>query len=367
MSYNICISKKMSTNNVLLGLNTSELRLLMVDEGELPFRGSQLAEWIYRHGARTFDGMSSLPAMLQTRLTHKYMVGRSRVTAMQQSKDGSFKLLLEMIDGTKIETVGLPYADRFSCCLSTQAGCPVGCIFCSSGQDGVIRNLEPGEIVEQVLTVNEMAGSGVIQADSRRSRIDHVVLMGMGEPLLNYKSVIKAVRLINSEMGIGARNITISTVGIVPGILELAGENLQVTLAISLHAPNDELRERLIPGMTRWRIQDILDACRQYIQQTGRRVTFEYCMLDKINDGVTEARELAKILKGINCHVNLIRYNPVSSLPFHASPRKQVRVFRDILHSAGIQVTQRLQRGVDIDAACGQLSQRMERSGLIRT
>ncbi len=353
----------MITNNQLLGLDTGELHKLMLEEAELPYRGNQLAEWLYIHGARTFDDMSSLPAALQARLAKKFRIGRSKVVNILLSNDGSFKLLLEMSDGTKIETIGLPNADSFSCCLSTQVGCPVGCIFCASGQDGIVRNLEPGEIVEQVLTVNEMVKSGVIHIDSRKSRIDHIVFMGMGEPLLNYESTVKAVRLINNEMGIGARNITVSTVGIVSGILKLAKEKLQVTLAVSLHASNDELRKRLIPGITRWSIAEILAASREYISQTGRRVTFEYCMLDKINDGVTEAKELAKILKGLNCHVNLIRYNPVSSLLFQPSPQKQVRVFRAILQTAGIQVTQRLQRGVDIDAACGQLRQKMERSG----
>jgi 23S rRNA (adenine2503-C2)-methyltransferase len=260
----------------------------------------------------------------------------------------------------RIETVGLPYADRFSCCLSTQAGCSIGCIFCASGQDGLVRSLEPGEIIEQVLTVNEMVEAGMIHIDSRKRKIDHVVLMGMGEPLLNYESTMKAVRLMNGEMGIGARNITVSTVGIVPAILKLADEKLQVTLAVSLHAPNDKLRKSLIPGMTRWSINEIINASREYIQRTGRRVTFEYCMLDKINDGFPEAKELAVILKSVNCHVNLIRYNPVSSLPFKASPQKQVRLFREILHNAGIQVTQRVQRGVDISAACGQLRQQID-------
>ena len=347
-------------NNVLLGLNTSELHKLVREEGEPPYRSNQLAEWIYRHGARTFKDMSSLPALLQTRLAQKYNVGRSTITTMQQSRDGVFKLLLEMKDGVKIETVGLPYTNRFSCCLSTQAGCPVGCIFCASGQNRLIRNLEPGEIVEQVLTANELVESGVVQVSSHKRRIDHVVFMGMGEPLLNYDATIKAIRLLNSEIGIGIRSITISTVGIVPGIFKLAEEGLQVTLAVSLHAPNNELRERLIPGITRWDISEIINASREYVHRTGRRVTFEYCMLEKINDGVTEAMELVKILKGLNCHVNLIQYNPVSSLPFRASSKKDITIFRNILHNAGIQVTQRQQRGADINAACGQLRQQME-------
>lgn len=358
------MSSKMIKNNSLIGLNTGELRDLILEEGEPPYRGNQIAEWIYHHGARTFEDMSSLPAALKMKLARKYRIGRSKTAVVQQANDGSVKVLLELSDEVKIEAVGLPNTDSFSCCLSTQAGCPVGCVFCASGQSGFIRNLEPGEIVEQVLTVNEMVKSGVIQVNSRKSRIDHIVFMGMGEPLLNYEATTKAMRLINNEMEIGARNITVSTVGIVPGILKLAKEKLQVTLAVSLHAPNDELREKLIPGMTRWSINEIINASSEYIHQTGRRVTFEYCMLDKINDGVTEAKELAKILKSLNCHVNLIRYNPVSNLPFHASSHKQVRIFREILHYAGIQVTQRFQRGANINAACGQLRQQMESSYL---
>jgi 23S rRNA (adenine2503-C2)-methyltransferase len=342
--------------NNILGLDAKELQMLVQQEGEPPYRGSQLAEWIYRHGARTFTSMSNLPNRLQTKLAQKYEVDRSRVLTLQQSKDGSIKLLLEMKDNERIETVGLPYADRFSCCLSTQVGCPIGCIFCASGQGKFIRSLQPGEIVAQVLTTNEIIASGVIQTNSRSHQIDHVVIMGMGEPLLNYDSTIKAVRLLNNEVGIGFRHITISTVGIIPGILKLSREKIQVTLAISLHAPNDELRRQIIPGISnKWSITEIINASREYVRQTGRRVTFEYCLLDGLNDGAQEARELAMILAGLNCHVNLILYNPVPGLPFRTPSQVKVRQFRDILKKARIQVTQRVRRGTDIAAACGQL------------
>ena len=339
----------------LLGLDATELRALMGEEGEPPYRGSQLAESIYRRGARTFDEMSSLPASLRARLAEKYDVGRSNVLARQQSRDGTIKLLLELRDGARVETVGLPYADRFSCCLSTQVGCPIGCVFCASGQGRFARNLGPGEMVEQVLMVNEVVGSELMKGSSRSRTIDRVVIMGMGEPLLNYEAVIKAVRLLNGEIGIGTRHISVSTVGIVPGILRLAREKLQITLAVSLHAPGDELRSRLVPGMTRWNIAEIMDACHDYLHHTGRRVTYEYCLLGGVNDGAAEARALASILRGSNCHVNLIRYNPVPGLPFHASSHAAIGKFRDILTAAAIQVTQRMQRGTDISAACGQL------------
>jgi len=208
--------------------------------------------------------------------------------------------------------------------------------------------------------VNEVVASGLIPISSRSRAVDRVVIMGMGEPLLNYESVIKAVRLIHDEMGIGIRHIAISTVGIVPGIRKLAQERAQITLAVSLHAPTDELRRKLIPGMTRWSVAEIINACREYVRDTGRRVTFEYCLLGGVNDGAAQAGELTAILRGLNCHVNLIRYNPVPGLPFHAPSRERVREFRDILEQAGIQVTQRVQRGADIDAACGQLRRQMQ-------
>jgi 23S rRNA (adenine2503-C2)-methyltransferase len=328
----------------LLGLNTDELCALVQEYGEPAYRGKQLAEWIYQHGVRTFDEMTNLPDKLRARLNGEYEVGRSQTVAVQRSKDGTEKLLLELHDGSMVETVGLPYADRFSCCLSTQVGCPVGCVFCATGLGGFTRNLTAGEIVDQVLAVQEASGK----------RVDHVVFMGMGEPLLNYEATLKAIQLLNGELGIAMRHLTVSTVGYVPGIGRLAQEKLQITLAVSLHAPTDELRRKLIPGMT-YDVAEIIDACREYLQQTGRRVTFEYCLLEGVNDGVAEAQELAKLLQGMNCHVNLIPYNPVAGLAFHGLQRKRIKAFREVLEGAGIQVTQRLQRGSDIDAACGQL------------
>jgi len=340
---------------MLIGLNTAEIREIVQEEGEPAYRGSQIAEWIYRHGTRTFDDMRNLPAGLRTKLAEKYEVGRVKTVTARYSKDGTFKLLLEMEDGARIETVGLPYADRFSCCLSTQAGCPIGCAFCASGQGGFIRNLTAGEIVGQVLSVQEAVQTGEVPDISPEQRVDHVTIMGTGEPLMNYDATVKAVHLMNEEMGIGIRHITVSTSGYVPGILKLAGEEMQVTLAVSLHAPTDELRKKLTPGMAAWSLAEIIDASREYVNRTGRRVTFEYCMMEGVNDGEAQARELAGLLAGLNCHVNLIRYNPVPGLPFLPSSRDRVRAFRAMLEEAGIQITQRMQRGADIDAACGQL------------
>jgi 23S rRNA (adenine2503-C2)-methyltransferase len=234
----------------------------------------------------------------------------------------------------------------------------VGCVFCATGLGGYTRNLTAGEIVDQVLAVQEAALNQQLQIDSQTRRVDHVVFMGMGEPLLNYAATVKAMRLLNGELGIAVRHLTVSTIGFVPGIHRLAQEKMQVTLAVSLHAPTDDLRRQLMPGMTRWSVTEIIDACKEYLQQTGRRVTFEYCLINGVNDGIAEAHELARLLHGMNCHVNLIPYNPVSGLTFHTRPRKRIRAFREILEGAGIRVTQRVQRGSDIDAACGQLRQR---------
>jgi 23S rRNA (adenine2503-C2)-methyltransferase len=349
-----------------------ELCAVAQEAGAPAYRGKQIAEWVYQHGARTFEEMRNIPEKLRSDLSKEYAVGRSETVAVQRSRDGTIKLLLELKQKTKsqrpkiqqknqkldtretsgdlVETVGLPYADRFSCCLSTQVGCPVGCVFCATGLGGFSRNLTAGEIVDQVLAVQEAA----------RTRVDHVVFMGTGEPLLNYEATVKAMRLLNNELGIAMRHLTVSTVGYVPGIRRLAQEKMQATLAVSLHAPTDDLRRQLIPGM-KWGLAEIMDACREYLQQTGRRVTFEYCLLDGVNDGSKEAQELAKLLRGMNCHVNLIPYNPVSGLSSYKRPRRSIRAFREILEGAGIRVTQRVQRGPDIDAACGQLKTKNQR------
>jgi 23S rRNA (adenine2503-C2)-methyltransferase len=351
--------------NTLLGMDTEELRALMQELGEPAYRGNQLAEWLYRSGARSLDEMTNLPDTMRQQLGERCRVGRSRVVTSRHSKDGTVKLLLEMSDGARIETVGLPYSDRLSCCISTQAGCPIGCIFCATGRGGFTRNLTAGEIVEQVLAMQEAIRSQPLSVNRGSGRIDHVTFMGMGEPLLNYEATVKAIRLLSQEMGIAMRHLTVSTVGFVPGIRRLMEERLQLTLSVSLHAPTDELRRRLIPRMKRWSVVEIIDACREYAQRTGRRVTFEYCLLNDINDSVVTAGELVKLLHGLNCHVNLIPFNPVSGLSFSAPPRKTIQAFRAVLESAGIQVTQRFQRGSGIDAACGQLRHHAAMAGQI--
>ncbi len=348
----------------LLGLNTDELRALAQREGQAAYRGDQIATWLYKYGVDSFSLMNNLPEPFRARLEHSHQVGRAHVITEQRSKDGTVKLLLGLHDGATVETVGLPYADRMSCCVSTQVGCPIGCVFCATGLSGFARNLTAGEMVGQVLAVQEAAEVKAM-ASNRSNRIDHVTFMGMGEPLLNYEATLKAAHLLNREVGIAMRHLTISTAGLVPEIRRLAQEQLQLTLAVSLHAPTDELRSQLMPGMTTWSVAEIIEACHEYVMWTRRRVTFEYCLLDGINDGVAAAQELAHILHGLNCHANLISFNPIGGSRYRPPPRERVTAFREVLESAGIQVTQRVERGSDIDAACGQLRQRADGTGLV--
>ena len=338
---------------VLLGMSTADLKLLAKELGEKEFRGKQVADWLYRQGCREISQMANLPVAFKTKLEEGYEAGRSLVKRTSKSKDGTFKLLLQPAYGELVETVGMPYEGRFSCCVSTQVGCPIGCTFCATGAGGFKRNLSAGEIVDQVLTVGEVAIKEKLL--DQEGRVSHVVFMGMGEPLLNYDATLAAVHLLNSELNIGMRNITISTIGYVPGIYRLAKENLQCTLAVSLHAADNALRRKLVPGMTRYTLQEITDACKHYFRETARRVTFEYCLLKGVNDGKADSARLAELLKGQNCHVNLIPFNTVAESGFYPPETIKIVDFRRVLEEAGVTVTQREQRGAGIHAACGQL------------
>lgn len=328
----------------LAGLSAQEIVSLLVEWGEPAFRGRQIAEWIYRKGVRDFSGMTNLPASLRDRLTQQTRVASISEKTRRQASDGTVKFLFELGDGETIETVYLPYEDRTTVCLSSQAGCAVGCTFCATGHGGYRRNLTPGEIVEQVLNCQ------------RLGKVTNVVYMGMGEPLLNLDSVLDSLHLLNEEVGIGMRNLTVSTVGIVPKIRQLAEKRLQITLAVSLHAPDDALRHELIPTQHRYSVREIVDACRDYVDQTGRRVTFEYVLLAGVNDNPEQARKLAALLRHLRCNVNLIPFNPVENTHgFRPPDHSRVHRFRAALEQAGLTVTQRQERGQDISAACGQL------------
>lgn len=329
----------------LTGLNTAELSSLCLELGHSSFRGKQIADWIYRKSVHSIAEMTNLPAALRAQLIEKCTLTRSEPIRESKSKDGAVKYLLRLADGETIESVFLPYSDRTSVCVSSQVGCTAGCVFCATADCGFVRNLAPGEIVDQVLILQEKGGS----------RVSHVVLMGMGEPLLNLQNVIKAIRLLNDEVGISMRRITLSTVGITPAIRKLADLDLQITLAVSLHAPNDDLRKQLIPLAAKFPLNDLMQACRDYANSTKRRVTFEYLMISGVNDSQQHALELSRILAGIMGHVNLIPYNEVAGKVYRKPSSKAIEEFRKVLEQHGIEVTQRLERGQDVSAACGQL------------
>lgn len=345
-------------HSVLLGRDSAELAALLKALGQPEYRGRQIARWIYARGARDFTAMTDLPAALRTELAARAEVGRAPIAAAQRATDGTTKLLLELRDGQQIETVMLPYADRTSVCISSQVGCPVGCVFCATATMGFARNLTAGEMVDQVLAAGEAAREGAPQP-----RVSHVVVMGMGEPLLNVPALVKAARLMHDEMGLSLRHVTVSTAGYVPGIRELADAGLPITLALSLHAPDDALRAKLIPLSKRYGLDEVLGAVRYYQERTGRRVTLEYLVLGGVNDSEAHARELGRRVRGLMTHVNLIPWNPAETLsPFQPPSRSRVRAFRHVLERAGLTVTQRMERGQEIDAACGQLAVKTERA-----
>jgi 23S rRNA (adenine2503-C2)-methyltransferase len=324
------------------------LRRWVSELGEPGYRGEQLARWIYRSGARRVQEMSDLPRAFRDRLAEVAAVGRSDVVRRRESKDGAVKLLLGLSDGRAVETVVLPYGDRTSVCISSQVGCPVGCTFCATATLGFARNLTAGEMVDQVLTAREHSPDG---------RVSHVVVMGEGEPLLNLDALLHALRLLHDEVGISYRRITVSTAGYVPGIRRLAEADLPVTLALSLHAPNDALRAPLIPLSRRWGVAAVMDAARSYAERTGRRVTLEYLLLAEVNDEPEHARELAGLVRDLVSHVNLIPWNPAETFSGFRTPgRRRIRAFRRELEAAGVTVTERVERGRDIAAACGQLA-----------
>ncbi len=335
----------------LFGLTRDELSEYCQELGHPAFRGRQIADWLYKKGARDAEAMTNLPAALRNRLASDATITRAIVEKESRSEDGTTKFLLRLGDGETIESVLLPYPDRVSVCVSSQIGCAAGCLFCATAECGLVRNLTAGEILDQVLTLQERGGQ----------RVTHVVFMGMGEPLANLTNVLKAIGLLHDELGISMRRITISTVGITRAIRKLAESKLQITLAISLHAPNDKLRRELIPMAERYPLPDLMKACRDYADRTKRRITFECLLLAGINDYPSQARELAQLLRGTLCHVNLIPYNKVIGKDFARPSKQAVQAFRSILEQEGIEVTQRLERGHAISGACGQLRRSLQK------
>ncbi len=328
-----------------------ELENFLRDLGEPAYRARQVAHWIFKKGAADFSAMTNIPAGLRGRLASLSSAGGASILKKQVSSRGdTVKYLIGLPDGQAVETVLMLYSYGRSVCVSTQVGCRMGCSLCASTLGGLTRNLTAGEIYDQVLAVQKDSGG----------RVSHVVLMGSGEPLDNYENTIKFLLNINAEYGlnIGFRHITLSTCGVEPGIRRLAGEGFPVTLAVSLHAPDDSLRNRLVPLNRKYPLAGLMDACRYYSGRTGRRITFEYAMLSGVNDSRDQAFKLARLIRGIPCHVNLIPYNPVKERPFARSSPEAVGRFRDALEKAGVEATVRRELGADIDAACGQLRRR---------
>ncbi|MBD2493890.1 23S rRNA (adenine(2503)-C(2))-methyltransferase RlmN [Nostoc sp. FACHB-280] len=328
----------------LLGASVSELTAWVQQQGQPAYRGKQLHDWIYHQQVRSLADISVFPKQWRTEIAD-IPIGRSTIHYRKVAPDGTVKYLLQLADGQIIETVGIPADKRLTVCVSTQVGCPMACDFCATGKGGYKRNLARHEIVDQVLTVQE----------DFQERVSNVVFMGMGEPLLNTDNVLAALTSLNQDVGIGQRMLTVSTVGIRDRIRQFAQHHLQVTLAVSLHAPNQALREQLIPSARPYPLADLLAECREYVAITGRRVTFEYILLAGVNDLPEQALELAQRLRGFQSHVNLIPYNPIQEVDYQRPSRDRIQAFVNVLQQQKIAVSVRYSRGLEADAACGQL------------
>jgi len=334
----------------LFGYTLEALTEELVSIGESKFRAKQLFSWIYQKKVFDFDQMSDISKSFREVLKRDYCLELPKIFTKQVASDGTVKLLLEMSDGAKVETVLMRYNYGNAICVSSQVGCNMCCAFCASGLLKKERNLSSAEIMGEVLVMNSLL-------EQEGENVTHVVVMGTGEPFDNYENVLNFVRTINCPfaLAIGARHITVSTCGLVDGIRRYAEENLQINLAISLHAPNDEIRKRLMPIARKYSLDELMEAIKYYEQKAGRRVTFEYILIDGLNDSVENAEELAKLIRGTQAYVNLIPYNPVKEKPFGRSSNTRTRAFWDRLMKLGVNTTIRKEFGTDIDAACGQL------------
>ena len=342
----------------LIGRPRAELAQLIAALGEperhAALRARQLWHWLYDRGARDFAAMTTLPALLRGRLAEAYSIARPEVVSAQTSADGTRKWLLRFADRQEVETVYIPEPERGTLCLSTQVGCSLTCSFCHTGTMPLVRNLRVGEIVGQLLVARDALGEWPTPDGPRR--LSHLVVMGMGEPLLNYRETAAALQIAMDPDGLAfaRRKITLSTSGVVPRIAA-CGRELGVGLAISLHAVRDDLRDLLVPINRKWRIAELLDACRAYAADADRHLTFEYVMLDRLNDSDRDARELVRLIRGIPAKVNLIPFNPWPGSPYRCSPPERIRAFAAIVARAGYPAPVRTPRGPDILAACGQL------------
>lgn len=336
----------------LHGLSTDELKQWFVEHGEKPFRATQVLNWLYQKGVSDWDTMTDLNKPLRTLLSEQINLNALNFVRSIDSSDGeTTKFLWELHDGKLVESVLIFSGDRRTVCVSSQVGCPAKCAFCASGKSGFIRQLSSAEIVEQVYRIDR-------QLHEKGERVSHVVFMGMGEPLENYDAVVKALHLLADplRLGLSQRRLTVSTVGILENIKKLAEEELKVHLVLSLHAPNQRIRQKIIPYARKYALEDLLSAMIYYGNKTKRDITYEYTLLAGINDHPEDARELAELLKGQQCTVNLIPYNPVDGLRLRRPEKEVIEEFRDILNRADINTTWRYTKGKDIAAACGQLA-----------
>lgn len=336
----------------ILNISPAGLEKIVTGLGDKKFRALQIFGWLAK-GVSDFEKMTNVPAGLRNKLEEYYYIGLPAAERVQRSQDGTVKCLFRFMDGTEVESVFMKYSYGNSICISSQSGCRMGCRFCASTMDGLDRSLTGGEMLGQVLAMRNLTGQD----------IGHVVVMGMGEPFDNYEGLSAFIRLIHDEKGygLGLRNITVSTCGLIPGIKRFAEDFPQVNLAISLHAPNQEMREQIMPIAKKYGYDDLLAACREYAGNTGRRITFEYAVIDGVNDSAECAEELASNLRGWLTHVNLIPLNEVKGRDFKAAKDAGIHRFRDILGRNSVPVTIRRTLGSDIDAACGQLRRnRME-------
>ena len=329
-------------------LTLPELEQEIKAMGEKAFRGKQIFEWLHQKLVTDYDQMTNLSKAFRDRLKARFRLTALEPVEVKVSQlDGTGKYLFRLADGHVIESVRMQYHHGNSVCISSQVGCRMGCRFCASTLAGLVRNLTAAEMLDQVYRIQTLTGE----------RVSHVVLMGAGEPLDNYENVLRFLRLISDENGlhISQRNLTLSTCGIVPGIRRLTAEKLQITLALSLHAPNDEVRKTLMPIANRYPLKDVLAACREYYEENGRRLTFEYSLVRGVNDNLAAARALTEVLKGMHGHVNLIPVNPIKERDYVQSDQKTVQDFKTYLEKHGIHVTVRREMGRDIGGACGQL------------
>ncbi len=327
--------------------NLDSLKEEFINMGEKPFRAEQVFKWLYEEKVKEFDEMTNLSLALREKLKENYTMCNFNILKKQESSDGTKKYLFDILDGNAIETVLMSYHHGYSLCVSSQVGCKMGCKFCASTGIQFARNLTSGEIVEQILAVEQ----------DNNIRISNIVFMGIGEPLDNYDNVVNAIRIINNQKGIniGARHISISTSGLVPKIYKLAEENIQCTLSISLHATTNEKRSSMMPVNKLYPIEELLKACKDYINKTNRRISFEYALVKDNNDNLEDAKRLVHLLKGMICHVNLIPINKIENGAYTKSSNENIMKFRDYLNDHGIVATIRRELGSDIDAACGQL------------